>query len=263
MRRRGAGDHTRRMSQKTARRARVQSPPSVGADRGVPRAWLYGGAGLLAVIVVVAVVLASQLGGDGEAAPAPGAAATSSALLAGIPQDGASLGSPEAPVTLVEYADLQCPFCAEWSRDAFGPLVEEYVRGGKLRIEFRGLAFIGPDSTTALRAAVAAGEQDRLWNVVHDLYASQGGENEGWVTEDLLRGILAGAGLDAEAVLGSLDSDAVTQGIAAAAAAAEASGIDRTPTFQLGPTGGTLELLQVETLDADAFRPSIDGLLGG
>ena len=82
-------------------------------------------------------------------------------LLRGIPQQGTALGSPDAPVTLVEYADLQCPYCAQWARDAFPELVRDYVRTGRVRIVFRGLAFLGPDSDAALRAALAAGQQRR------------------------------------------------------------------------------------------------------
>ena len=252
-----------RMSQKTARRQRASTPPPVGGGGGLPRAWLYGGAGLLAVVAVVVIVLVSQLGGEGEAPPPVAGDGATAALLEGIPQDGTTLGSADAPVTLVEYADLQCPFCGEWSRGAFPELVEAYVRSGELRIEFRGLAFIGPDSETALRAALAAGEQDRMWNVLHDLFESQGGENEGWVTEELLRRILADAGLDADEVLGSVESEAVTEGLLGAATAADAAGIDRTPAFQLGPTNGTLELLGVGSLDAAAFREAIDALLAG
>ena len=74
-------------------------------------------------------------------------------MLDGIPQDGIALGEPDAPVTLVEYADLQCPFCAEWALQTFPELVADYVRDGRLRIEFRGLTFIGPESEDALRAA--------------------------------------------------------------------------------------------------------------
>ena len=61
-------------------------------------------------------------------------------------------------------------------------LLQEYVQSGKLRIVFRGLAFIGSDSDKALRTAIAAGEDDHLWDVVHGLYAGQGVENAGWVT---------------------------------------------------------------------------------
>ena len=107
----------------------------------------------------------------GSAAAAREPAATPEpSLFAGIEQQGAALGSPKAPVTLVEYADLQCPYCAQWARDALPTLVEDYVKTGKLRIVFRGLAFIGPDSDKALRTAIAAGEQNHLWDVVHGLY---------------------------------------------------------------------------------------------
>ena len=85
-------------------------------------------------------------------------------------------------MTLVEYADLQCPYCAQWSRETLPVLVDEYVATGKLRIVFHGLAFIGADSDKALRTAIAAGQDDHLWDVVHGLYASQGAENSGWVT---------------------------------------------------------------------------------
>jgi protein-disulfide isomerase len=56
-------------------------------------------------------------------------------------------------------------------------LIHDYVREGKLRIVFRGLTFIGPDSEKALRAALAAGEQNRLWHVVDLFYRHQGPEN--------------------------------------------------------------------------------------
>ena len=95
-------------------------------------------------------------------------------------------------MTLVEYADLQCPYCAQWALDALPTLVEDYVKPGKLRIVFRGLAFIGPDSDKALRTAIAAGENDHLWDVVHGLYVHQGAENAGWVTDGLVTEIAAG-----------------------------------------------------------------------
>src|SRR4051812_750117 len=81
------------------------------------------------------------------AAPRPAAAVTAKTrAFPGIPQQGAALGRPTAPVTLVEYADLQCPYCAEWARRTLPVLASDYVRSGRLRIVFRGLAFVGPES---------------------------------------------------------------------------------------------------------------------
>ena len=120
------------------------------------------------------LIAASLVGaGTGESAPAPAPTGAATALLSGIPQQGAALGRPDAPVTLVEFADLQCPYCAAWADGAFAELVRDYVRPGKVRIVFGGLAFIGPDSETGLRFVLAAGRQGKLWQSVH-LLASQG-----------------------------------------------------------------------------------------
>ena len=154
-----------------------------------------------------------------------------------------ALGSPDAPVTLVEYADLQCPYCAQWSRETLPVLVDEYVATGQLRIVFHGLAFIGADSDKALRTAVAAGQDDHLWDVVHGLYASQGAENAGWVSDELVREIAAEVpGLDGERLLSVRWEDSVEPELKHAADAATSAGVRGTPAFQLGLTGGPLEL---------------------
>jgi hypothetical protein len=125
---------------------------------------------LLAVALVAASLLGAREPGKARAAPVQTPAPS---LFRNIPQRGAVLGNPAAPVTLVEYADLQCPYCADWAVGALPVLVDEYVRSGKLRIVFRGMAFLGPESDTALRTAVAAGRQNRLWDVVHGVHPAR------------------------------------------------------------------------------------------
>ena len=70
------------------------------------------------------------------------------------------LGKANAPVTIVEYADFQCPYCAQWAVDSFPAIVNEYVRPGKVRVVYDGVAFLGPDSLTALQTAFAAGRAE-------------------------------------------------------------------------------------------------------
>jgi protein-disulfide isomerase len=252
-----------------ARRARAAAG---GEPSGRPRPrTLYAAVAVGAAAVAGALILASILtsGGD-DSGPAAGDGATitvagaaeSRALLAGIPQQGIALGRRDAPVTLVEFADLQCPFCAEWSRDALPELVRDYVRPGRVRIVFRGLAFIGQDSEEALRFALAAGEQGKLWNVVDLLYENQGGENEGWVTDDLLTAVgRAVPGLDVERALAERSGAAVDAELAEAETAASESGISGTPSFAVGRTGGTLRVLELDSLDAQSLRPELDALL--
>ena len=217
-----------------------------------------------AVAIAAALVAVSVLGSRSEGAePAPAAVAAPverDPLLRGIPQEGIVLGRADAPVTLVEYADLQCPYCAQWSRDTFPAIVAEYVRAGRVRVVLRGLSFLGPDSETALRAALAAGEQDRLWDVVHGLFLRQGPENSGWVTDDVLRSF-AGTGVDTEQMLQGTSSAWVERQLEAARTAAEAAQVPGTPFFQVGRTGGALQRLQLESLEPDSFRRELDRLL--
>jgi protein-disulfide isomerase len=213
-----------------------------------------------AAALAVALVAASQLGArDRESGPR-GAAPSA---LDGIPQRGLALGAPDAPVTLVEYADLQCPYCADWSVRTFPVLVERYVRTGKLRIVFRGLAFLGPDSDTALRIALAATPERRLWQVVEALYRRQGPENSGWVTEALVREVARDAGLDPGALRDRRHAPWVDAELRRAAGAATAAGVQGTPAFQLGPTGGKLELVWLSSLGPEGISPAIDALLRG
>ena len=95
------------------------------------------------------------------------------------------LGNPNAPVTMQEFADLQCPGCDQYMTTAFPDIVRQYVRTGKVKVEWKGIAFIGPDSEKGLRFVNAAGQQDKLWNVAELIYRNQGTENSGWVTNEL------------------------------------------------------------------------------
>ena len=131
---------------------------------------------------------------------------------------------------------------------------------GRLRIEFRGLTFIGPESDTGLRAALAAGEQGKLWHVVDLLYHNQGHENSGWLTDETLRQVGAAVpGLDVEKMLAR--RAAMTPALEASQRAADASGIDGTPAFEVGPTGGELTRVQIASLDAAALRQAIESAL--
>lgn len=227
-----------------------------------PRAFAF--AGVVATLVAAVLVGVSLMSGsEKSAAPEPLTVLDSTEttqLLKGIAQQGNALGRPDAPVTLAEYSDLQCPYCAAWTQQALPDLVREYVRTGKVRMEFRGLAFLGPESDTGLRAALAAGEQGKLWHVVDLLFRNQGPENSGWLTDDTLRQVGASVeGLDTQLMLDR--RPAMTPKMQAAQAAATASGINGTPSFEVGPTGGQLQRVQITSLDAAALRPAIESLL--
>ena len=247
------------------RPARAATPPPRKQERRLLSVFAA------AFVLAGALIGASQLSAHLDAKPAPASpktaqtapAAMRDSLLVGIPQRSNALGSPTAPVTLVEYADLQCPYCAEWAIQTLPVLVEDYVRTGKLRIVFRGLAFIGPDSRLALETAVAAGAENRLWDVVHGLYQAQGAENSGWVTDALLADIAARAGVDYGALAAARSRPFVERGMTRFAQAATAAGVDSTPSFELGRTGKSLRLVQIRSLAPDGIVPAVEAVLRG
>ena len=135
-------------------------------------------------------------GGGGSSTPSSvTGAAQVDTQLKGIPQSGQVLGDSGAPVTVIEYGDPQCSSCKFFSENVAPDLISSEVRPGKVKYEFRPFLIIGPDSKPAMRGALAAGEQNRLWQFLQLFYVNQGGENSGYVTDSFLTNIAKGAGV--------------------------------------------------------------------
>jgi protein-disulfide isomerase len=226
---------------------------------------LFVVAAVAAVLVgggLIAALVLTTRGSGNPPATAPAGVAEVAAMLQNIPQQGAALGSPKAPVTLVEFADPQCPYCGDWEKTSLATIVDKYVRTGKVRIVFNGMTFVGGDSETALRAALAAGEQNRFWNVLALLYQNQGTENTGWVTDALLQGIGNSIpGLDTKRMFAAVQSATVTKKVAAAAALARDAGVNSTPTFAVGKTNEALTIVKISSLQPSGLEPALDAAL--
>ena len=186
--------------------------------------------------------------------------AETASLLGGIPQHGNVLGSPNAPVRLIEYADPQCPYCAMYALTVLPALIRDYVRPGKVQLVFRGLEFLGPDSNTALRTATAAGAQNRFWNVIDLLYRNQGSENA-WVNDELLRAIVTGAGANANRAFAARDSSAVASTIGRWSTLAQTDGVSGVPTFFYGRRSGGMSRLALTAIAVPEFRAALDRAL--
>jgi protein-disulfide isomerase len=182
-------------------------------------------------------------------------------VLRGIRQRGNLLGSAKAPYQLIEYTDLQCPFCARFSVEILPTIVQKYVRTGEVQLVMRGLAFIGQDSVTALRTATAAGSQNRMWNVTELLFANQGAENA-WLSDKLLRVLVRAAGAKVDKVFAARNGTAVRATIARWARQAQDAGVGGTPSFYVGQRGGPFAPLSLSALTVADFRSALDGALG-
>ena len=222
-------------------------------------------AAIAAAVLVIAVAIGESSGGSSATAAngtAVANAALSRNLLAGIPQHGTLLGNPDAPVRVVEYADLQCPYCGEYATQALPQLITRYVRTGEVSMAFRNLSFIGPDSVRAGRVAAAAAQQDKLWNFVDLEYLNQGVENTGYVTQPYLQRLLASIpGLDVGAAERASHTRVAAAALAAAAASAVANGVDSTPSFLIGSPHGPRRLYEPPSLTAAPFAAEFNSLL--
>ena len=208
------------------------------------RLWQLGGVVGLAAVVLAVVIAVS---GRGASAPPP----ASPDLFRGIPERGGVLGKADAPVTVTEYLDLQCPICAEASRTVVPSVVNDYVRTGKVKLQARTLHFIGPDSVRAAQVAAGAAQQDKLWPFVEAFYAKQGTENSGYVTDAFLREVAATAGVNADKALSYADTAAAQKPLATANADAANLRIDGTPTFTVQRGNGPVKVVSADQLTAE------------
>ena len=184
--------------------------------------------------------------------------------LQGIPQAGNVLGSPSAPVTMIEWIDLQCPFCQQFAGETMPKIIADHVRTGKVKVEMRTLAFIGPDSERGRDALIAAGEQNKLFNFLQLLYTNQGTENTGWLDDEFIRRAAASIpGLDVPRLLEDRSSDSVRAQGEEFDAQGEAAGVQSTPTVMVGKSAEDAEIVQMSSpTDTDAVMAAIDAALG-
>ena len=252
---------TKSQQKRALREQREQQRRQAAEHQRRRRLWLVAASSLAALAVVGIAIALSQssssdnsqqgLGAGGQVA-GQRAAAT---LFTGIPQRGTLLGRPDAPVRMVEFADLQCPFCAHYTRDVLPTLVRDYVRPGKLSIDLRLLTFLGTDSEYAGGAAVAAAKQNRIWQFTDVFYANQGQENSGYVTPDFIRTIATASRVNPDTAVNASQNDIDSPILNRATRQAETAGIDSTPTFLIGTRNNTPERFEPTTLQPDRQTP--------
>jgi protein-disulfide isomerase len=170
-------------------------------------------------------------------------------LVGGIEQDGAYLGSPDAPVTIGVFTDLQCSTCDTYQLETVDPLISEYARSGKARFELHNYSLGQADVTQSAYAATAAGEQDREWYFAELFFRNQDEAPGGSVTEEFLNDIGNSitdfdlgtwhTAMDSEQVKARVDADqelAAQLGLRVEAPSIVVDGPGGTKVLQDGPT---------------------------
>jgi protein-disulfide isomerase len=142
-----------------------------------------------------------------------------------------ALGAADARVTIIEYADFKCPFCAYFFQDTLPEIKRQYIDTGKARLYFRHFAFLGPESIQAAQAAECANEAGKFW-AYHDLlFAQQGGNDRRPFTRENLVGFAEGIGIDAGPFADCLQSERYREIVEQDLNDGDAAGIDGTPAI--------------------------------
>jgi protein-disulfide isomerase len=250
-----------RRDREARREERLREDEQAGAaERRRRLIKLASAAGFLALVVVaVVVVISAGQSGGGDASNIADTEAISK-QLEGIPQSGMTLGEPNAKVTLLEFGDLQCPVCKGYSEEVLPQIIENQIRGGEAKLEFNNYTIIGPQSTPAGAAAIAAGEQGRGWNFVELFYRNQGTEDSGYATDAFLTAIAKGAGVpDIARWNAERKSKRILAEVAATTAKAERLGFSGTPSFAVEGPGAT----GTETLGTPGSAGDLEAAIEG
>lgn len=195
------------------------------------------GAILLAGVIIAGAVMYS---GGAKTAQAPNSKEQAGSVAAAASEDAKKaltaeagdfvLGDPAATVTLVEFADFQCPFCGKLFKETLPSVKENYVKTGKVRFIFRDFAFLGDESFRAAEAARCAGEQDKFWDYHDYLYGHQKGENQGAFSDDNLKKFAGILKLDQTSFDACLDSGKYRDLVEKESKAGQELGVTGTPT---------------------------------
>ncbi|MGE5463706.1 MAG: DsbA family protein [Syntrophothermus sp.] len=180
------------------------------------------------------------------------AQATPKVVRYDIPTDGfPALGPADAPITIVEFSDYQCPFCRRWHQEVYEPLLAAYP--GQIRMVYRNLPLtsIHPDAQGAAEAAMCAGEQDAYWPF-HDKLLS----NESLNTETYLQ-YAQELSLNVDQFKACITDQKYKDAIQADSDFALNLGVQSTPTFFING------LAVVGAQPLDVFKQVIDKELAG
>lgn len=148
---------------------------------------------------------------------------------------GMSLGNPDAPVQMVEYADFQCPICGNFHAVTENKIIEEYVNTGKVFYTYRLLSFLdrgtSTESSRSAEAGFCAADQNKFWEFHDVVFANQRGENAGAFLDNRLTAFAESISLDMDQFNSCFQNGEKTGEVTAAMAEASAVGVTGTPSF--------------------------------
>jgi protein-disulfide isomerase len=190
--------------------------------------WWVVGAVIVAAVVVGVLVQRSRSATEHATITHPTSAVG--------PHGGVLVGDANAPVTITEYGDFQCPVCGELHQ-LWEPTLEQLIQQGKVKFEFVGLEYLDRGTTESLRsasAAVCAADAGKFLDYYNALYNGQSRtENSGFLTNEQLQNFASSVGITDPAFARCVNSGRYTGWVTKNTDAASQRGVTGTPTVLL------------------------------
>jgi len=205
------------------------------------------------VLGVVAVVGVAAVGYS-VGSQSLGSAATEPVMVEGLDDmtqlvalaQGVTKGDPDAPITIVEFADYSCPGCAQFALQIKPQMMLQFVETGKAKFVYYDFPLISihPHSFLAARAARCANDQGKFWEYQDQLFRNQSNWAMKASVEGDLMSFAEAVGLDQDGFEACLKSDAHADLVTANLRLAEELGINQTPTVLMSRGKGMARRLQ-------------------
>ncbi len=165
-------------------------------------------------------------------------------------------GNPDAPVTILEFSDFQCPYCGRFFAEVEPQINQQYIENGQVRMGYIHFAFLGQESLWAAEASECAADQDAFWEFHDKLFNSQNGENRGAFSKDNLKKFAAELGLDTDTFNQCLDGGKYSAYVQSQVNVGRQIGVQSTPTFLVNGQA------VVGAQPFSAFQQAIENSLG-
>lgn len=164
--------------------------------------------------------------------PAPAATRNASELI----DDDPFLGDKDAPLTIVEWSDYQCPFCGRFRSQTLDQIKSQYIDTGKVKFVYRDfpLDSIHPNARPAAIAAECAHDQDKFWEYHDKLFADLSAWGSNPAANDVFKGYAKDLGLDESEFGDCVDSRKYDAEVSKDLSDGSANGISGTPGFIVG-----------------------------
>ena len=150
-------------------------------------------------------------------------------------------GDMDAPLTIIEFGDYQCPKCKQWFQEQKSTITSKYILTGTANLYFIDSAWLGDDSFTAAEASYCADDQGKFVEYHSTLYNNQADIEDGWANSDSLKQFASDLGLDSEMFDECLDSGKYSDRVSYNTDVAISNGVTGTPHFFIVAPDGTVK----------------------